>query len=248
MSTELKDRIAEMLKASFGGDRSAAGRYAANIRWQNQRKGDKTAGSSGFREVSNEQHKAWLKEANARKKQLAKDGTLTNDEQRSLGLWGTSAHTQINEVLRYPGNDVDERNWVPENFPPEDAANALMSAFEKMATPIEESIVVYRGVAYDDEVSFSESAEPGKKVADRGFVATSINAQEARSYGDGSGVDAFMEIRIPKGTKVLVPQTAYTDQEREVLLPPNTEMRVIEVKSVEDRYGEARVYVLEVMS
>jgi hypothetical protein len=246
MGTELRDRIAEMLKASFGGDRSAAGRYAANIRWQNQGDGDKTTGSSGFREVSNDEHKALLKEANARKKQLAQNGTLTGDEQRSLGLWGTSAHSQMNEVLRFPDLDVDERNWVPEDFPPYDAANALVSAFDKVAAPIEENIVVYRGVAYDDELEFSDDAEPGRTIADRGFVATSINADEARSYGDGSRVDAFMEIRIPKGTNVWVPQTAYVDQEREILLPPDTEMRVIEVKSIEDRYGEARVYVLEV--
>ena len=31
----------EMRKASFGGDRSAAGRYAANVRWQGQGKGEK---------------------------------------------------------------------------------------------------------------------------------------------------------------------------------------------------------------
>jgi hypothetical protein len=32
--------INNMEKASFGGDRSEAGRYAANIRWQGNRKGD----------------------------------------------------------------------------------------------------------------------------------------------------------------------------------------------------------------
>jgi hypothetical protein len=34
-------RMRSLLKASFGGDRSEAGRYAANIRWQGQRKGVK---------------------------------------------------------------------------------------------------------------------------------------------------------------------------------------------------------------
>jgi GNAT superfamily N-acetyltransferase len=33
-------RMRSLLKASFGGDRSEAGRYAANIRWQGNRKGD----------------------------------------------------------------------------------------------------------------------------------------------------------------------------------------------------------------
>lgn len=32
--------LADVIKASFGGDRSEAGRYAANIRWQGNRKGD----------------------------------------------------------------------------------------------------------------------------------------------------------------------------------------------------------------
>ena len=32
--------LANLIKASFGGDRSEAGRYAANIRWQGNRKGD----------------------------------------------------------------------------------------------------------------------------------------------------------------------------------------------------------------
>lgn len=35
------DDLVLLLKASFGGDRSEAGRYAANIRWQGNRKGDK---------------------------------------------------------------------------------------------------------------------------------------------------------------------------------------------------------------
>ena len=35
-----KQFLADLIKASFGGDRSEAGRYAANIRWQNNRKGD----------------------------------------------------------------------------------------------------------------------------------------------------------------------------------------------------------------
>ena len=34
------DDLVSLLKASFGGDRSEAGRYAANIRWQGNRKGD----------------------------------------------------------------------------------------------------------------------------------------------------------------------------------------------------------------
>ena len=36
----------EMRKASFGGDRSEAGRYAANVRWQNK-KGEELKGSEG---------------------------------------------------------------------------------------------------------------------------------------------------------------------------------------------------------
>ena len=37
----------EFVKASFGGDRSAAGRYAANIRWQKQGKGGGGGGGGG---------------------------------------------------------------------------------------------------------------------------------------------------------------------------------------------------------
>jgi hypothetical protein len=36
-----KQSLVKLLKASFGGDRSEAGRYAANVRWQGQRKGVK---------------------------------------------------------------------------------------------------------------------------------------------------------------------------------------------------------------
>jgi hypothetical protein len=36
-----KQSLVKLLKASFGGDRSEAGRYAANIRWQGNVKGDK---------------------------------------------------------------------------------------------------------------------------------------------------------------------------------------------------------------
>jgi len=41
----------EMRKASFGGDRSEAGRYAANVRWQNK-KGEELKGSEGGTQMS----------------------------------------------------------------------------------------------------------------------------------------------------------------------------------------------------
>jgi len=40
MSASKKRTLVDLVKASFGGDRSEAGRYAANIRWQGNRKGD----------------------------------------------------------------------------------------------------------------------------------------------------------------------------------------------------------------
>jgi hypothetical protein len=47
-SSEIK---IEMRKASFGGDRSEAGRYAANVRWQNK-KGEELKGSEGGTQMS----------------------------------------------------------------------------------------------------------------------------------------------------------------------------------------------------
>ena len=41
----------EMRKASFGGDRSEAGRYAANVRWQGNVKGAEKPRTRNLREV-----------------------------------------------------------------------------------------------------------------------------------------------------------------------------------------------------
>ncbi len=46
------DILVELIKASFGGDRSEAGRYAANSRWQGHAKGKKTEKPFNFKTVA----------------------------------------------------------------------------------------------------------------------------------------------------------------------------------------------------
>ena len=137
------------------------------------------------------------------------------------------------------------RNWVPETFSPQEGASALKENFDEFAVELPFDTKVFRGVAYANELPpFEEGAE----WTDKGLVSTSTNPEFARSFGDGSDVDAFIEIQVPKGTKVWCPQTAYVREETELTLRPDTRFRVKEVYEDKDSYGKVQKIVLEVVN
>jgi hypothetical protein len=102
--------------------------------------------------------------------------------------------------------------------------------FEK-SSPIDEDIVVYRGVAGKDLIDLMKSNQ-GSEFVDEGFVSTSPDVFIAENFGVFEEDRATMEILVPVGSKVIHPnQHNATNQkdEEEVLLPRGSTFRVLDV-------------------
>lgn len=232
---EKKRSLVDLIKASFGGDRSAAGRYAAEQRWKNRAK---TKPKASFDLMNNEQFNLLWQKA----RQVESEADLSNEAKKAAGTWGTSSYMQINQILR--GHELDDRNWVPETITPQQAAQHLKDEYDKLTVALPQNTKVFRGIAYESELP---PFEEGTVFTDKGLVSTSVDPQFARGFGDGSDVDLFMEIHIPKGSEVWLPQTAYVKEEKEITLRPETKFRVKEVSEDEDSYGRMTRVVLEVI-
>jgi hypothetical protein len=230
-----KQSLVDLIKASFGGDRSAAGRYAAEQRWKNNKKTDQPR---EYQNISLVEYTKLLYVTSQKEKEVESPVA-----RKAYGVWGTSSFVQINETLR--GHEIDEDSWIPESFSAEEAAQALKENFDEFAVELPKDVKVFRGVSYASELP---AIEEGVTFTDKGLISTSTTYDFARSFGDGSDQDLLMEIQIPKGTKVWVPRTAYVNEETEVTLPPNTRFKVKQVFDDNDEYGDVRLVVMEVVN
>lgn len=231
-----KAALVELIKASFGGDRSAAGRYAAEQRWKGHAK---TNESREYRELDQEGYITLFNEAQ-RQVGVAKK-LLTESDMRAYQLWPGATFDAINQELRF--GESDSPFWPDGVGTAEDAALALTKHFDHFATEVPTDVKVFRGVAYANEL---DHFEEGQIFTDNGLVSTSVDSEFARSFGDGSDIDAFMEILIPKGTKVWCPSKY--ENEKELTLRPNTQFKVKSVWEDEDDYGKVLKVQLEVVS
>jgi hypothetical protein len=222
-------------KASFGGDRSAAGRYAAQQRWQGHVKVDKPR---DYQNISLTEYEKLSSVTSQKEK--AVDSPIAR---KAYSVWGTSSFVQINETLR--GREIDEDSWIPESFSAEEAAQALKENFDAFAVELPKDATVFRGVAYESEVEFIEE---GTIFTDKGLISTSTTFEFARSFGDGSELDLVFDIQIPKGTKVWAPRTPFVKQETEITLRPGTRFKVKQVYDESDDYGDVRRVVMEVIN
>jgi hypothetical protein len=230
-----KQSLVDLIKASFAGDRSAAGRYAAQQRWQGHVKVDKPR---DYQNISLTEYENLSSVTSQKEK--AVDSPIAR---KAYSVWGTSSFVQINETLR--GREIDEDSWIPESFSAEEAAQALKENFDAFAVELPKDATVFRGVAYESEVEFIEE---GTIFADKGLISTSTTFKFARSFGDGSELDLVFDIQIPKGTKVWAPRTPFVKQETEITLRPGTRFKVKQVYDESDDYGDVRRVVMEVIN
>lgn len=195
----------EMRKASFGGDRSEAGRYAANIRWQN-REGEQLKESGENTTTAN----------------------LTDDERSLLQNYSDYRHESINFYLRTPNKWNATMPFKPRVA---EEVETLKKIFKKLAVPTQKDSVLYRGVG----VSKNKNFKVGDVFRDKGFASTSKNKNQALVFANDPnlrGESVLLEIRVPKGHKVL-PMTeslTFHPDENEVLLKNGTKFKVVEIK------------------
>jgi len=230
-----KQSLVDLIKASFAGDRSAAGRYAAEQRWKGHAKVDEPR---DYQNISLAEYEKLSSVTSQKEK--AVDSPVAR---KAYGVWGTSSFVQINETLR--GHEIDEDSWIPESFSAEEAAQSLKDNFDAFAVELPKDATVFRGVAYESEVGFIEE---GTIFTDKGLISTSTTFKFARSFGDGSELDLVFDIQIPKGTKVWAPKTAFVKQETEITLRPGTRFKVKQVYDESDDYGDVRRVVMEVIN
>jgi len=102
--------------------------------------------------------------------------------------------------------------------------------------PLEESIIVYRGVS---GAALEQMNDIGKVVQDDGFVSTSVSPGVALDFGSK---DAVLQILIPAGQRALpMGDLSLTKFEAEILLPRSTQMRVVGVSEIETDAGPQQV-------
>jgi hypothetical protein len=102
----------------------------------------------------------------------------------------------------------------------------LARMFDKI-DPLPESVWVYRGAMIPQQIK--EQIVPGYQYVDPAFLSTSIRPNV--SFGTDR-----MRIFVPKGSKVLpVLYHSHHSSEREILLPPSSVIKVVEVQPTPSR-------------
>ena len=226
----------DFAKASFGGDRSAAGRYAANMRWRDNQplalhRQQLSKGSKTERELSR-----LLREQSGRATEqdafMLKDYSQYGHKTVNYDLRGTLIADLGKPVVvrgvEFEGGNIQTRQ--------------TLEAFDRVSTPTATDMTVYRGM----KVNLDKEFRVGERFMDRGFSSTSSEMLLTQPFGkpdiDNQGV--IMEISVPKGTKVVAndnfamrgdPKKEDFYYEKEIILGPQTKFEVVSVAKVDQK-------------
>lgn len=222
-----------MDKATFGGDRSAAGRYAAQVRWGNrgnqaaenrdedflwmtmdaqmlQSNNEAASGvAESVRPVSGEEYDAVFR--------------YSQEDNELINLW-------LRGVIKKPTANEHERD----DLRVDETVKALDGMFERSA-PLDRDVMIVRGVTFPAGLSAENSRvkpllqlgnlQEGDSFKDGGFVSGSSLLRPMSDF-DGP---IRLEIVIPKGSKALPIHRLGSgfEEEAEWLLPRGKRFRVL---------------------
>jgi hypothetical protein len=213
----------EKAKQSFGGDRSAAGRHAAQIRW-----GKKSPDFDplSVKEMGTNEMEQYLDSLYPFPDD--EDYPFTSGHEAAIKEY-TDEGWAINGALRGQANEgVVIR--------PYSTVGQMDSAFDA-AGPIDKAIVLHRGLdlkSFTEDgkatIAFFDGMKVGQSFSDPAFGSTTASSKVANEFGARSRIR--MKIVCPEGTKVLPINTMIGTKhsyagEKEVLLPRNTRMRLV---------------------
>jgi hypothetical protein len=160
--------------------------------------------------------------------------TLTRAEISAVAEYQNESYRNINRYLRGQeltgfGNKEKLKQEIKENV------KHIDSAFKK-APRLSKDVEVLRGVNPSNVASILNSGNPvGKTFTEKSYVSTTT-----RRGGYYLDRNVVMEIKVPKGTKVLQPRGG-NRREREVLLDRGTKMKVTGVRTEKNQVtGETR--------
>lgn len=216
-------------KQSFGGDRSAAARYAAQVRWG---KRDPEFDPLSVKEVTSNEMEQYLDSLYPFPDD--EDYPFTSGHEAAIKEY-TDEGWAINGALR---GQAQEGVVIR----PYSTVGQMDSAFEA-AEPLTKAIVLHRGLdlkSFTEDgkatIAFFDGMKVGQSFSDPAFGSTSASGKIGDEFGARSRIR--MKIVVPEGSKVLPINTmigmkhSYAG-EKEVLLPRNTRMRL-----VKRQYGE----------
>lgn len=216
-------------KQSFGGDRSAAARYAAQVRWGKK--------APEFDPLS-------VKEVTSNEMEQYLDGLYPYPDSEDYPF--TSGHEAAVREYTDEGWAINGalRGQAKEGvvIRPYSTVGQLDSAFEA-AEPLTKAIVLHRGLDVKNftedgkaAISFFDGMKVGQSFSDPAFGSTSTSTKIGDEFGARSRIR--FKVVCPEGSKVLPINTMIGTKhsyagEKEVLLPRNTRMRL-----VKREYGE----------
>lgn len=208
----------DVTKAKFPS-RSEAGRYAANVRWQDR--GGQPA--KVFDSMSSEEYRELRSLARKKEESLRGESAEGAEVVRMLEHYVRSGHVNINAYLR-------EMDGLPADSPFGEQVETLVRNFDKYAVEMPFDRIVNRGL----RVNLFDEDLPRPKVgdifSDRAFSSASASRDVADRFADPYDSNQgymMMRIRIPKGTKVSVPPPGYSGDEQEILLRPDSKFRIV---------------------
>jgi len=189
----------------------------------------------------------------------------SQDDFSAFSVWRyvNDAYLGINSVLREAqntGKSIEkvtdfQRSSLDDKFDTLDLIAGMDAAFAE-APRLPEPTVVYRGIPFDSVLKRNfDKLEPGFIIKDPKFGSTSLSRSLAEKWAGfppeyltpENEIGALLEIRLPKGTKFIYPNTS----EQELILDRDGEYRVIDVRKekavVQYKYRDPRVYVQHVL-
>ena len=156
------------------------------------------------------------------------DGTsasaLSDSETSALTFYKEEGYSDINSALRN-GEEYDS-----------EIINPIDSAIANSETT--RDLVLYRGASPDLIDQMSE----GEVFNDLGYTSTTRNINTAEDFGIEFGRNTVMEIHVPKGSNALHLDRAIeaARDEKEYLLPRNSNFRIRSIETIRD--GNGKIY------
>jgi ADP-ribosyltransferase exoenzyme len=176
--------------------------------------------SSGGKEGGKDDFKSSAADAKKEVERTSFTNNAPEKDKRSFSRYFSNAYgMQINKAMR---GQVDDSKALA-------AGKQFAAAYERNAVPLNKNLTTYRGVSGG---AFA-NLKAGDIFVDKGIVSTSADKSWAQQFTKGKTVSAaerakggiLIEVRIPKGTKVVSGRS--DSKEQEMVLRPGSKFRVV---------------------